>query len=329
MAKNFPDWVRHWYPEVRLGALLAVALSLAFPPFAVDSSPGASTFLGCHSLFTQEAGYISLSRLLLFWLLALATAAFVQLHGERCAIGLPRQEMFFGRRDGAPPLAGPTLLAVILAVPVWLFCLGLVLGRHRVLGLGDHLAYFACVAFQLVVLSRLLLWLSREQTNLLFGYLILCAASLAWDLRTSPAPETRVGGLVPLYAFVGFLLYRFDLRFVVAPRVATPGAAGPVTNPVTRPSEASVEGLTVPSGPPAGPLPPAPAQPSDSPPQPAGLEMQPAGVLEGPESAAPADMGFESEPMPDNQGTGQSDLPNLEPEAAPEPDPYDRYRPGR
>lgn len=318
MAKNFPEWIRQWYPEVRLGALTAVALSLAFPPFAVDTNPGATTFLGCHSLFTQEAGYVSLSRLGLFWLLVLATASFAQWNGEQCSRGLPRREMFFGRNDGAMPLAGPALLAVILAIPVWLFCLGLVLGRHRVLGLEDHLAYFACVAFQLVVLSRLLLWLSREQTNLLFGYLILCAASLAWDLRTSPSPETRVGGLVPLYAMLGYLLYRFDLRFVTLaspPSVGPIGAPGPATNLVTAPP--AVETPTIPSAPPVGPL---SSPPPSSPP---------------PSSPLPEDEPDEMCTPPAEKDEAPPDFPSAEdapePELRPgqESDPYDRYRPGR
>lgn len=251
MARTFTDWVRDFYPEVRLGSLVAVGLSLAFPPYAIDTGPGSTTFLGCHSLFTQEAGYVNLGRLVLFWLLVLVTAIFTQLNGQRCSVGLPpRAPMFFGRTDGAVPLGGTTLLTVILAIPLWLFMLGLVLGRERVLGLESHLAYFACAAFQLVVLSRLLVWLSREQTNLVFGYLILCAASLAWDLRTSPAPQAIVGGLVPLYALLGYLLYRFDLRFVVSPTV--PAAAPSVPSPPVGPDTNLVAQ-------PCGPLPSAPS----------------------------------------------------------------------
>lgn len=322
MPKAFTDWVRDCYPEVRLGSLIAVTLSLAFPPYAIDTSSGSTTYLGCHSLFTQEAGYVCLSRLVPFWLLVAATALFTQLNGQRCSIGLPpRREMFFGRTDGAVPLEGTTLLAVILAIPLWLFLLGLMLGRERVLGLESHLAYFACAAFQLVVLSRLLLWLSREQTNLVFGYLILCAASLAWDLRTSPAPQARVGGLVPLYALLGYLLYRFDLRFVANPiRGGTspaPGpAGGPVTNLVTNPSVSSTPSAehspTQPSGPPSSASVP-PSPPSSAVLSPAPDDQAPVPV------AVPPTLEPEDEPIPESEA--------FSPNSA--NDPYDRYRPGR
>jgi hypothetical protein len=289
--------------------------SLAFPPFAVDSSPGQTSFLGWHSLFTQDTGYVSVSRLLLFWLLVFAVAGCVQVSGEHLLRGAPtRPAMVFGRQDGHAPFSRTAVLAIALALPTWFFLSGLALGRSRILGLESHLAYFACVAFQLVVLSRLLVWISRDRNNLQFGYAILCAASVAWDLRTSPSPEARVAGLVPLYLILGYLLYRFDLRFA---EPAKPVVPAPAADP---PAEATPAQLAPPPAEEA-----APPQPPEAIPDPPSAPAEPAPVSTPPplrsvqpeaESAARA-----------LRSPSESPETSVAPNTPAAEDPYHRYRP--
>jgi hypothetical protein len=290
--RDLTDWPLQWFPEIQLGVLLSLAVSLAFPPFAIDSSPGQTAFLGWHSLFTQDAGYVSLSRLGLFWLLVVVVAACAQLSAQRCAGDLqPNRLGAFATPVGSSLLSGNAILAVLLALPTWFFLCGLALGRSRILGLEDQLAYLGCVAFQLIVVSRLLIWISRERTNLMLGYLILALASLAWDLRTSPTPEARVAGLVPLYLMLGYLLYRFDLRFANAT-------------------------------PPAPVVPHPPADQSVAPIQAAALSPKQASAP-APETDAPSEPEAKTEIPPD--------APVLESEVQQRPksaeDPYQRYRP--
>lgn len=225
--------------------LLSLLFSLAFPPFVVDRTPGETKFLGWRSLFTQSDGYISWSRLVLFWLLVLAVAWCVQMLGEKwlgAAEADKGPSTLFGCERGKAPLSGSALLAVVLALPFWLVACGALVGRRNILGLEEQLASLASSAFWLVVLSRLLLLTTRDRTSLALAYGVLCSLGLGWDLRTADHPPALVGGLVPVYALLGFLLYRFDLRFVevavVRPAATTPGAGSSPLVGAAKPTEA-------------------------------------------------------------------------------------------
>jgi hypothetical protein len=192
-------------------------------------------------------------------------------------------------------------LALSVAVPTWLALCGALVGRRNILGLSDHLGDLGYSAFQLVVLSRLLAWITRDRTHLQFAYAILCAAALAWDLRVSGGPEKVVGGLVPLYLVLGYLLYRFDLRFAEqpAPRLPSPPATTPPAVATSAVQEISEEGSPV-------------SQP----------ELEP-----GPMNAEPALEVPEAEVTGELQAADQEPAPAASPGPVVTDDPYSKYRP--
>lgn len=278
-------WIRQWFPEIQLGVLLSLGLSVAFPPFVLQSNEVVA-FLGWKSVFTQEAGTVSLSRLWCFWLLVGLVACACQLLGEYLLREQPARDVFFGAPTPArSPLEGSALGLVLVALPIWLVLCGMVVGRSKVMTLGDQLGYLGCAAFQMVTLSRLLLLVTRDRGNLQIAYAVLCVSSLAWDLRVATDPSGRVAGLVPVYLLLSYLLYHYDLRFVspekakarpveaAAPpaHAATPPAV-PAPLPVGEPQlglETSPEPLPEPEPPPQQPEPPAPPpQVETSPPAP-------------------------------------------------------------